>query len=253
MEVSLDQSWVEAVLLASVRVAAFLFIAPPFAHTAVPARVKAMLSVGLGLAVAPVVTAGYATSTDLGGFVLTLLDQLFIGAALGALVAVVFAAVQSAGGLIDLFGGFAMAQAFDPGMQVSGAQFSRLYQLTALVLLFASDGYQLIIAGLTRTFAVLPLGESLPVVDPAAALVAGVTSMFLAALQIAGPLLVVLFLADVGLGLLNRVAPALNAFSLGFPLKILLTVTFAATAFLALPRIVASLTDQAATILLGVG
>ena len=46
--------------------------------------------------------------------------------------------------------------------------------------------------------------------------------MFVAALQIAGPLLVVLFLADVGLGLLTRVAPALNAFALGFPLKILL-------------------------------
>ena len=51
-----------------------------------------------------------------------------------------------------------------------------------------------------------------------------VTGMFLSAVQIAGPLLVVLFLADVGLGLLTRVAPALNAFSLGFPLKIMLTL-----------------------------
>ena len=45
--------------------------------------------------------------------------------------------------------------------------------------------------------------------------------MFLAALQIAGPLVAVLFLADVALGLLTRVAPALNAFALGFPAKIL--------------------------------
>ena len=52
--------------------------------------------------------------------------------------------------------------------------------------------------------------------------------MFVAALQIAGPLLVVLFLADVGLGLLTRVAPALNAFALGFPLKILLTLVVSA-------------------------
>ncbi len=33
-----------------------------------------------------------------------------------------------------------------------------------------------------------------------------------------------LFLADLGLGLLTRAAPALNAFSLGFPLKILITL-----------------------------
>ena len=59
--------------------------------------------------------------------------------------------------------------------------------------------------------------------------------MFLAAVQIAGPLLVVLFLADAGLGLLTRVAPALNAFALGFPLKILLTLTLAAVVFVALP------------------
>ena len=67
-------------------------------------------------------------------------------------------------------------------------------------------------------------------------MIAAVSGMFLAAVQIAGPLIVVLFLADVGLGLLTRVAPALNAFSLGFPLKILLTLTLAGFMFLALPR-----------------
>ena len=46
--------------------------------------------------------------------------------------------------------------------------------------------------------------------------------MFLSALQIAGPLIAVLFLTDVAFGLLNRVAPALNAFQLGFPAKIFL-------------------------------
>ena len=69
-------------------------------------------------------------------------------------------------------------------------------------------------------------------------MVTGVTQMFLAAVQIAGPLLVVLFLADVGLGLLTRVAPALNAFALGFPLKILLTLMLGGCVFVALPRIV---------------
>ena len=62
-----------------------------------------------------------------------------------------------------------------------------------------------------------------------------------------------LFLADVGLGLLTRVAPALNAFSLGFPLKILMTLMLAGFMFLALPRIVSSLANQAAKTVLGVG
>ena len=68
--------------------------------------------------------------------------------------------MQAAGDLIDLFGGFQMAAAFDPLSRSSGAQFSRLYQMTALVLLFATDGYQIVLGGLVRTFDALPLGAA---------------------------------------------------------------------------------------------
>ena len=57
-------------------------------------------------------------------------------------------------------------------------------------------------------------------------------------------MIIVLFLADVGLGLLTRVAPAINAFALGFPLKILITVVFAGVVFLALPRVVSAITQS---------
>jgi flagellar biosynthesis protein FliR len=83
-------------------------------------------------------------------------------------------------------------------------------------------------------------------------MIATVSAMFLAALQIAGPLIVVLFLADVGLGLLTRVSPALNAFSLGFPLKILLTLALGGVVFAVLPRVVAALVQQMTGVLAGV-
>jgi flagellar biosynthetic protein FliR len=86
----------------------------------------------------------------------------------------------------------------------------------------------------------------------AKALTQGVTDMFVATVQIAGPLILVLFLADVGLGLLTRIAPALNAFSLGFPLKILITIMFSATAFVLLPGIVSSLMSNGLQMLQGV-
>jgi flagellar biosynthetic protein FliR len=211
-----------------------------------------MLGVGLALAVSPQVAAGYR-SLDTAGYFGALVLELLTGAMLGFLVLVVFSAVQSAGNLIDLFGGFSLAQAFDPQSLVNGAQFTRLFQMAALALLFASDGYQLIIGGLVRSFTALPLGGGIDLAEPVQALVTAVTQMFLAAVQIAGPLLVVLFLADVGLGLLTRVAPALNAFALGFPLKILLTLGLASVVFLVLPRVVSSLVQQAADVLLGVG
>ncbi|MCW4385719.1 flagellar biosynthetic protein FliR [Salinibacterium sp. SYSU T00001] len=238
-------------MLAAVRMTAFVVIAPPFSYRGFPARVKAMLAVGLALAVSPRVTADYVSLDD-AAFFGALVQELLTGALLGFLVYVIFSAVQSAGGLIDMFGGFQMAQAYDPGSMINGAQFSRLLHMSALALMFSSGAYLLIISGLTRSFTALPLGSAIDLAASAESIVLAVSEMFLAAVQIAGPLLVVLFLADAGLGLLTRVAPALNAFALGFPLKIFLTLTLSVVVFTALPGVVAGLTDGAVDTLLGV-
>ncbi|KTR05487.1 flagellar biosynthetic protein FliR [Curtobacterium luteum] len=250
MELSVDAARLEGTMLAGVRLVAFFVVAPPFAYKAFPGTVKVALGIALAIGVAPRVTAGYV-SLDTGTFLVALVTQLVVGLALGFLVYLVFAAVQSAGSLIDLFGGFTLAQAFDPQSQVNGAQFTRLFQMTALALLFASGGYQLIVAGLVRSFDAVPLVSAdgspagFALGGFAGVLVHALTQMFLATLQIAGPLVVVLFLADVGLGLLTRVAPALNAFQMGFPIKIGLTVLFAGALVMALPSVVSSLTGDA--------
>lgn len=240
----LDAAWLEAVMLAGVRLTAFLVIAPPFSYAGIPARIKAMLGVGLAIAVAPRVTNGY-TALEIGPFLVAIVMQLVIGLFLGFLVMLAFSAVQSAGNLIDLFGGFQLAQAFDPQSMINGAQFTRLFHMAAMALLFSTDGYQLILGGLLRTFTAVPVYMVLDKAPSAEGLIDGFSQLFLASVQIAGPMIIVLFLADVGLGLLTRVAPAINAFALGYPLKILITVSFGGVVFLALPRVVASLTEGA--------
>ena len=70
---------------------------------------------------------------------------------------------------------------------------------------------------------------------------------------IAGPIVVVLFLADAGLGLVTRAAPALNAFAMGFPLKIFLTLSLVGTVLIALPHALSALTEQALKLMGGVG
>ncbi|TSD12131.1 MULTISPECIES: flagellar biosynthetic protein FliR [Curtobacterium] len=252
MELSIDADRLEATMLAGVRLVAFFVIAPPFSYRAFPGTVKVILGLGLAIGVAPRVAVGYE-QLDTGPFLLALLTQLVVGLSLGFLVFLVFAAVQSAGALIDLFGGFTLAQAFDPQSQVNGAQFTRLFQMTALALLFTSGGYQLIVGGLVRSFDAVPLTGTFAVDGLASMLVTAMSQMFLATLQIAGPLVVVLFLADVGLGLLTRVAPALNAFQMGFPIKIGLTVLFAGALFMALPSVVSSLTGDAVEAITGRG
>lgn len=251
MDIPIDFTWLEATSLACVRITAFLVIAPPFSHGTIPMRIKAMLGAGLALAVSPVVTDGYER-LDTGAFLLALVGQTLTGALLGFLVMILFSAIQGAGHLVDTFGGFQLAQAFDPGMAINGAQFTRLFQMTAILLLFASDGYQLVLGGLFRSFDAVSVTGTIDLASPAEALVGAAGQMMLSAVQIAGPLLIVLFLADVGLGLVTRVAPALNAFAMGFPVKIALTLVLVGFVYAALPGVVGAIAEDAVRTILGV-
>jgi flagellar biosynthetic protein FliR len=233
-----------ALMLASIRAAAWLMVAPPFDSRMVPRPVKALLSVGLALPVVPQLTAHVPEATT-GALLGSAIQQVVVGAALGFITSLLFAAVQAAGDLIDLFGGLTVAPAFDPFSASQSSIFGRFYHMVALALLFASDGYQLVLHGFLRTYHTLPLDGTLSLSTLDKVLVHGLPSMFLSALQIAGPLAAVLFCADVALGLLNRVAPALNAFALGFPAKILLTLLLAGSAILLLPQAVRSIVAHA--------
>jgi flagellar biosynthetic protein FliR len=76
-------------------------------------------------------------------------------------------------------------------------------------------------------------------------LITALSMMFLAALQIAGPMVAVLLLADVALALLSRAAPALNIFAIGFPVKIMLTLALLGLTFPLLPPALDALLKQA--------
>ncbi|AEV88795.1 flagellar biosynthesis protein FliR [Actinoplanes sp. SE50] len=235
-----------AILLGACRTGAWMVICPPFNTRLIPGPVKALLSVGLALPMAPYLT-GTLPSLETSALLFSVLMQIFIGVALGFITMLLFAALQAAGDLLDLFGGFTLATAYDPLGFNQSSIFGRFYNLVAMTLLFAGDGHQLILRGFMQSFRTLPLNVSFSPETFSRLLLSGVGEMFVSALQIAGPLVCVLFLADVSLGLLNRVAPALNAFQLGFPVKIFLVVTLAGLAIAALPSVLHTLVERAVT------
>lgn len=243
MTLDLPADLILAALLASVRAAAWMAIAPPLSSRAIPMAAKALLSVAISLPMLPSLV-GTAPPLEIGPIVAAVVMQVVVGAGLGFLCYLVFIAFQVAGDLIDLFGGFALAFAFDPLMQTGTSIFGRFYQWTALVLLVASDGYLLVLHGFLRTYRTIGLDGGLGQASLASALTNGIGQMFLSAVQIAAPLLAVLFLADVALGLLTRVAPSLNAFAMGFPLKIMLTMLLAGAAYVSLSPAVAAMVQR---------
>ncbi|MFL6097579.1 MAG: flagellar biosynthetic protein FliR, partial [Blastococcus sp.] len=79
----------------------------------------------------------------------------------------------------------------------------------------------------------------------AAVMIKAFSMMFLAALQIAGPMVAVLLLSDVALALLSKASPALNIFQLGFPVKIMLTLAMLGLTFPLLPPALDALMNHA--------
>lgn len=242
MQLDLPAETLLTILLAAMRAGAWLAIAPPFSSKALPRQVKALLSVAISLPMVANSDVKLAT-TDTAGIISAMVLQLAVGAALGFLCLLVFTAVQAAGDLLDVFGGFSLSFAIDPLSQQGNAVFGKSFQLLATTLLMASGAYLIVLHGFLRSFDAVPLDGALDLDTLAKVLSGGLGQLMLAALQIVAPLLAVLFLADVALGLLTRVAPALNAFSLGFPFKILLTLLLVGATIASLPRVVQSLAN----------
>jgi flagellar biosynthetic protein FliR len=240
-----------AFLLCALRIAAWLEISPPFATAGTPRTVRVMLAAAIGLAVSSN-TVAHAPAAEFGPLLSSAAQQLFIGASLGFITRLLFSAVESAGSLIDLAGGFSLAFAYDPLSRSTTSVFGRFYGVLATTLIFATNAHLVILQGFLRTFNTVPLDGSLSMSHLDQTLVNGMTGMFVAALQIAAPLIAVLFLADVALGLLSRISPQLNVFQVSFPLKIMLTLGLVGTGFATMPRIITELGNSAASLMMGV-
>ena len=238
-----------ALMLGAARTGAWLLICPPFNSRLIPGTAKALLSVGLTVPLYPYLR-GTVPALDTADIVASAALQVFVGAGLGFITAMLFAALQAAGDLLDLFGGFTLAMGYDPLSQNQSSVFGRFYNLVAVTILFASDGHQMVLRGFLQSFRTLPLNVTFSLETFSKLLLQGIGEMFVAALQIAGPLIAVLFLTDVAFGLLNRVAPALNAFQLGFPAKIFLVLLLSGLAITTLPRVIETIVDQATTAVL---
>lgn len=233
-----------ALLLATARATGFVLLAPPFNTRTIPAPVKGALALALAVAMFTRIAPGLPEPT--AGFVIvSAVTEVVIGAGLGFIVQVFFAAVQFAGDLIDVTGGFSLQPAFDPLSMNSTGVISRLQYLLATTLLFTSGGHMMIVRGFATSYEGLPVGGGVPTDHLAHVLMTAFSMMFLAALQIAGPMVAVMLLADVALGLLSRAAPALNIFAIGFPVKIMLTLALLGLTFPLLPPALDALFEQA--------
>jgi flagellar biosynthetic protein FliR len=243
---TIDPVAVTAFVLGLVRATAWVFAAPPFNAKGIPGRVKIGIAAALALAAAPTVTKAHVP-LDTGGFIGALVTQVMVGLALGFVTMLLFAAIQAAGSLIDMFAGFSIAQVYDPLSQSTAAVFGRFYQLLATTLLFVTGGHLLLIRGFLTSFAAVPT-SGLRLNDLGSLLTHDLSLFLVAAIEIAAPVLGVLFLAEVALGLLARAAPQMNIMNFAFGFRIVVALLLVGVA---LPLVAPALSNLIGHVLSG--
>ncbi len=234
MSFSLDPLWLLGFLLVFVRALAWLVVVPPFSNSAsTPRPVLIGFAGGLALLSLHQVPAS-AIPTDTAGLIGALVMQVFSGVMLGLPVQILLNAISSAGSMVDLFGGLNLPPSIDPLSAQQTPILGQLYEQVGMVLLFVTNGEMLLVKGFA-----LSLGKG-AITLSSSALGAGVISAdvatyFTATLEIAAPLVAVLFAAQIGLALLSKAAPQMNVWLLGFPIQVLLSLLFVAIGLQVLP------------------
>jgi flagellar biosynthesis protein FliR len=214
-------AWLVAFIWPLTRILGLIAAAPVTGRAQFPARAK----VALAILISVVVTPGLPELPKIdpaswhGLFLLA--NELMIGLALGFLMRLVFTAVEMAADLIGLQMGLGFAQFYDAQAAAPMPVLGRFFGLAATLTFLAIDGHLLLFAVLGESFHTLPIGG-----------VAGSGfwktiasyggNMVFAALSLALPVIAALLIANLGLGVLSRAAPALNIFAVGFPITLMI-------------------------------
>ena len=232
-----------AFLLAMVRGGAWVAIAPPFSAVPMPIMVKASVAASLAMIAVPHIPSSQVP-LDFNGVMAAIVLQVLIGSLLGIVTLTLFSAVGAAGSFIDMFGGIVLPPSLDPLSENQLPIIGQFYNLLALALLFASGGYELLVEGWVKSFSGTGLSlSSLRLTSTV--LTSDLASFFVSAIEIAAPLLVVLFAAQVVMGMIAKAAPQANVFLLAFPFQVGLTLLFVGLGIDLLPVAVTNLVERA--------
>lgn len=206
--------WLDSMLLPMARLSAVFLVSPLFPQVAVMQRLRVTYALLICLAVLP---AGSGTTFESAGY-LGLAMEVALGLMIGLTLQLVLAATTVAGEQISMALGLGFAQAFDPSSGTTPV-IAQFLNLLAMLVFMAAGGHLLVIQLLAETMRSLPPG-SLTNLEPRALLdVSGL--VFLGAGLLAAPLLLAMMAVNIGVGALSRATPALNVFSIGFAVNLI--------------------------------
>lgn len=208
-------------LIASLRVGAFLISSPFFGSRMVPIQIRIVFSFCLGFWILG--TLQFPDQNTLLGpkLILIVLQELFIGLTVGLVLNICFAAVTLAGEKIAATSGLAFASQVDPNGGGQSPVISQIFFLFLIVVFFSVNGHLIILGLIYKSFEFYPLGQFTSYGELVSAGLSASDILFKSAAIIVLPIVIVLLFVNIAIGFITKSAPQLNLFSFGFPMTLI--------------------------------
>lgn len=232
------------------RVMAMLSVAPIIGEASVPLTLRALLSLVLAVILIPSVHVAVPIDPMSMRGVLATLEQAVIGGLLGLAFHLSMAAILTLGFLVSSQMGLSMAVMNDPLNGSSSDVISSMLSILCILAFFSFDGHLVLIGVVGASFQAWPVGGGWSSIS-LQTVALNVAWVFSAALLLAVPVVFATLLVQLGFGFLNRVAPSLNLFSLGFSVITLFGLFVLAHVVHFVPEHYARMTQQVLEMLQG--
>jgi len=207
------------------RISGIFFFSPFFSNQAINAKLRVGFSFFVSFLLLNIVPKDETIISNINFLLLTVLvlKELMIGGLIGFFLLIVFSIVQTASQIYSMNMGLMMANAFDPMNQSQSPVLGQMKNLFLLGIFFAYGIHRIIIFRLIDSFYHSPVGAITYSIDNITYFfIKNFSYYFLLAVQFSLPIIGVLLLTDFILGVLSRIAPQMNVFFIGMPLKLLI-------------------------------
>ena len=207
------------------RIVPMIFMTPFMAGQQAPPEVKMGTGVVFTIVLWPLARSSMTGDIPMFAFpfLLLMLKETFIGFAIGLATSHVFYAMETAGRFIDTARGAAMSEVLVPTSRSRATPIGTIYQQLLLTLFIALGAHHIFLDMFFYSFALIPINETIdltPGFSPLANYTTRLTGeIMLIAVTMSAPPIVATFITDLVFGILNRVAPQLNAYFMAMPVK----------------------------------
>lgn len=214
-------SLVFALALVLCRVGMVVMLMPGLGEVEAPPMVRVGLALGLAILLLPSISTRVPTVPDGMAGPQMVAAELLTGLALGWLARLPALALAMAGAIISLLIGLANVLQPDPALGGQSTALARLFGIAAPVLILATGLYTLPVSALAGSYNLIGPGGVLPAGDTADLMIKVAGSALALALQLSAPFLVAGIVFQFAVGLVARVAPQFQAFTIAAPGQIL--------------------------------